>query len=128
MTSISAIPTPSLANSATGIDAPNVSTDTSRLASRANLEKAGKQFEAVFTQMMLKSMRNTHLAEELFSSKAIDTFRDMQDQKLSVVMAESKPLGIGKAMVEFLSRNQENLQAEAAAAPIESGPAIGKAP
>ncbi len=124
MTSIPAIP----ALPATGIDAPNVSTDTSRLASRANLEKAGKQFEAVFTQMMLKSMRNTHLAEELFSSKAIDTFRDMQDQKLSVVMAETKPLGIGKAMVEFLSRNQENLQVEAGPTPIDSGPAIGNTP
>jgi len=94
-----------------GIDAPNVSTDTSRLASRANLEKAGKQFESVFTHMMLKSMRDTHLAEELFSSKAIDTFRDMQDQKIAQTMADAKPLGIGKAMVEFLSRNQEALQA-----------------
>lgn len=128
MTSIPAIPAPSLANSATGIDAPNVSTDTSRLASRANLEKAGKQFEAVFTQMMLKSMRNTHLAEELFSSKAIDTFRDMQDQKLSVVMAETKPLGIGKAMVEFLARNQEHLQAGAVTPVADTDPAIGKAP
>ena len=111
MTSIPASP----ALPTTGIDAPNVSTDTSRLASRANLEKAGKQFEAVFTQMMLKSMRQTHLAEELFSSKAIDMFRDMQDQKLSVVMADSKPLGIGKAMVDFLAKNQAALQAETGA-------------
>ena len=126
MTAIPAIP----ALPTTGINAPNVSTDTSRLASRANLEKAGKQFEAVFTQMMLKSMRNTHLAEELFSSKAIDTFRDMQDQKLSVVMAESKPLGIGKAMVDFLAKSQEALQAAAPApAPeVADGPTIGKTP
>lgn len=119
MTSIPAIP----ALPTTGIDAPNVSTDTSRLASRANLEKAGKQFEAVFTQMMLKSMRNTHLAEELFSSKAIDTFRDMQDQKLAVVMADAKPLGIGKAMVDFLAKNQADLQATppAGAAGSETG-------
>ena len=122
MTAIPTIP----ALPTTGINAPNVSTDTSRLASRANLEKAGKQFEAVFTQMMLKSMRNTHLAEELFSSKAIDTFRDMQDQKLSVVMAESKPLGIGKAMVDFLAKSQEALQAPAPA--VADGPAIGKTP
>ena len=93
-----------------GIDAPNVSTDTSRLASRANLEKAGKQFEAVFTQMMLKSMRVPHLAEALFDTKASDTFRDMQDQKLAQTMADAKPLGIGKAMVDFLSKSQESLQ------------------
>lgn len=104
-----------------GFDVPNVSADTSRVASRANLEKAGKQFEAVFTQMMLKSMRAPHLAEDLFGSKAQDTFRDMQDQKLSQVMADSKPLGIGKAMVDFLAKSQEALQgdqpADKAAAP-----------
>lgn len=104
---------PITATSPTGIVAPNVSTDTSRLASRANLEKAGKQFEAVFTQMMLKSMRAPHLAEGLFDSKAGETFRDMQDQKLSVAMADAKPLGIGKAMVDFLSKSQEALQAPA---------------
>jgi flagellar protein FlgJ len=123
MTSIPAIPAVPI----TGIDAPNISTDTSRLASRANLEKAGKQFEAVFTQMMLKSMRQTHLAEELFSSKAIDTFRDMQDQKLAVVMAEAKPLGIGKAMVDFLSKNQAALQA-APVASTDNNDASDRAP
>ena len=112
MTDIAGLP----ALPTTGIDAPNVSSDTSRLASRANLEKAGKQFEAVFTQMMLKSMRATHLAEDIFGSKAQDTFRDMQDQKLSVMMADAKPLGIGKAMVDFLAKNQTTLQAEAAPA------------
>ncbi len=103
-----------------GIDAPNVSTDTSRLASRANLEKAGKQFEAVFTQMMLKSMRAPHLAEDLFGSKAQDTFRDMQDQKLSETMATAKPLGIGKAMVDFLAKSQAALQADAASTSTEA--------
>ena len=97
-----------------GIDAPNISTDTSRLASRANLEKAGKQFEAVFTQMMLKSMRQVHLAEDIFGSKAEDSFREMQDQKLSLAMADAKPLGIGKAMVDFLAKSQAALQASSA--------------
>ena len=34
-----------------------VSTDTSRLASKENLEAAGQRFEAIFVGMMLKSMR-----------------------------------------------------------------------
>ena len=103
-------------------DIPNLSTaaatptsgigvDTSRLTSRANLEKAGKQFEAVFSGMMLKSMREAKLAEDdLFGSKAGDTFREMQDQKLSQSMAEHAPLGIGKAMTDFLARGQAALQ------------------
>lgn len=86
--------------------------DTSRLQSRANLEAAGQKFEAVFTGMMVKSMRSTHLAEDdLFGSKGMDTFKEMQDTQLAQHMAEHAPLGIGKAMTEFLARSQANLQA-----------------
>lgn len=92
-----------------------IGTDTSRLGSRANLEKAGKQFEAVFVGMMMKSMRSAHLSSELFESKGLDTFREMQDQKVAQSMADSAPLGIGKAMVAFLSK------AQAAQAPAPAG-------
>jgi flagellar protein FlgJ len=86
-----------------------ISTDSSRLKSKENLEKAGQQFEAVFTGMMLKSMRQAQLSDPLFDSKALDTFRDMQDQKTIAAMAEHTPLGIGKAMTAFLSKSQSNL-------------------
>ena len=75
-----------------------------RAATTENLVAAGQQFEAVFTSMMLKSMRQAKLAEPLFDSQALDTFRDMQDQKMVQQMATTTPLGIGKAMTEFLSR------------------------
>lgn len=88
-----------------------ISTDSSRLTNRANLEKAGKQFEAVFTGMMLKSMRQAKLSDPLFDSKALDTFRDMQDQTTVRHMAEHTPVGIGKAMTDFLAKSQPNLNA-----------------
>lgn len=103
-----------IASAANPLNVSSVTSDTSRLATRANLEKAGAQFEAVFTQMMMKAMRSTHLADDIFGSKAADTFRDMQDQKLAQSMAEHQPLGIGKAMVAFLARSQPDLQAPAA--------------
>ena len=106
----------------TTLDVSSVSADSRRLASHANLEKAGKQFEAVFTQMMLKSMRSAHLAEGLFSSKAGDTFRDMQDQKLAQTMADSKPLGIGKAMVDFLAKSQPTVAPGAADSAADPAP------
>lgn len=85
--------------------------DTSRLTSRANLDKAGKQFEAVFTGMMLKSMRQAKLAEDdLFGSKALDTFREMSDTKLAQSMADHAPIGIGKALTDFLAKSQAALQ------------------
>ncbi|WCM26589.1 rod-binding protein [Sphingomonas sp. QA11] len=99
-----------------------IGVDTSRLASRANLEKAGKQFESVFAGMMLKSMRQAHLAEELFSSKGLDTFRDMQDQQVAQSMADHAPLGIGKAMTDFLAKSQANLQPESTSKPAGETP------
>lgn len=90
----------------------NAVNDASRLANRANLEKAGRQFEAVFDGMMLKSMRQAKLTDDtLFESKALDTFRDMQDQQVARTMSEHAPIGIGKAMVDFLSKSQSSLQA-----------------
>jgi peptidoglycan hydrolase FlgJ len=99
-----------------------ISTDSSRTSSRANLEKAGKQFEAVFDGMMLKSMRQAKLADGLFDSSAEDTFRDMQDSKVAASMAEHAPIGIGKAMVDFLSKNQPALK-DGGAAPAAGAPA-----
>ncbi|PJI88806.1 rod-binding protein [Sphingomonas koreensis] len=81
-----------------------VSTDTSRLGTRDNLDKAGEQFEAIFTKMMLASMRKAKLADSLFESQALDQFRDMQDQKLAENMAAHTPIGIGKAMTAFLAK------------------------
>ena len=86
-----------------------LSSGLDRAASRENLAKAGQQFEAVFTGMMLKAMRQAKLADPLFDSQALDTFRDMSDQKVVQAMAEHTPLGIGKAMTEFLARSQPDL-------------------
>lgn len=91
--------TPSAA-SAAGITG-TVSTDTRRLSNGANLDKAGTQFEAIFTGMILKAMRQTKLGDTLFESKALDTFKDMQDQQVAQSMAAHAPMGIGKAVTAF---------------------------
>lgn len=96
------------------VGSPSVSADTSRLSTAKNLEAAGQKFEAVFTGMMLKAMRSTHLAEDIFGSKAQDQFRDMWDDKTVQAMAQHTPLGIGKAMTDFLARNNAALAAPAA--------------
>lgn len=96
------------AGTATASTQPNpsegVSSDTARLGTSANLDKAGERFEAIFTKMMLSSMRKAKLADSLFESQALDQFRDMQDQKLAENMAAHTPMGIGKAMTEFLAK------------------------
>jgi flagellar protein FlgJ len=101
-----------------------VSTDTSRLASKDSLQAAGKRFESIFVNMMLKSMRQANLGEGLFDSKASEQFRDMQDQQLSQSMAEHAPIGIGKALTSFLAK------AAAAGAPqgVDAAPTAMPAP
>lgn len=93
------------------IGSPSVSTDTSRVATGENLQAAGEKFEALFIGMMLKSMRQAKLGSDLFESQARDKFRDMQDRQTAETMAATTPLGIGKAMTEFLSRNTPDLKA-----------------
>ena len=103
----------------------NTVNDASRLSNRANLEKAGRQFEAVFDGMMLKSMRQAKLTDDdLFQSKALDTFRDMQDKQIAKTMSETAPMGIGKAMVDFLSKPQGAPQSPAPPA-ASVGPIAG---
>lgn len=109
MTGVTAPPAAPAISGATGLD-----TGLARTASKDNLAKAGQQFEAVFTGMMLKAMRQAKLAEPLFDSQALTTFRDMSDQKVVSAMAEHTPLGIGKAMTDFLARSQPDLNPDAA--------------
>ncbi|MGN7161118.1 rod-binding protein [Sphingomonas sp. SAFR-052] len=83
-----------------------IGVDTSRIGNKDNLKAAGERFESVFTGMMLKSMRQAKLADTLFDNKAAGQFRDMWDQKVAENMSVTTPLGIGKAMTEFLARSQ----------------------
>lgn len=101
---------PGLNPAATGaLRLDGVAGDTSRLASAENLKAAGERFEAIFVNMMLTSMRKASLGEGLFDTKAVEQFRDMQDTKLAETMASTTPIGIGKAMTDFLSKAQPTL-------------------
>lgn len=94
------------ATSLTGT-AGGLANDTSRLTSGANLDKAGTKFEAIFISMMMKSMRQAKLGDGLFDSKAGEQFRDMQDAQFAQAMAEHAPMGIGKAVTEFLAKSKQ---------------------
>ena len=105
-----------------------ISTDTSRLTSRANLKKAGEQFEAVFINMMLKSMRQASLGDGLLDGKNSETFRDMQDKQVAESMAAHQPIGIGKAMTDFLARSQQSLQGSGGAPTAPAAPVTPATP
>jgi flagellar protein FlgJ len=67
------------------------------------LEKTAKQFEALFVQMMLKSMREAGQGEGLFDSEQSNLYRDMYDKQLSLNLTEKgEGMGLAKMMVQQL--------------------------
>ncbi|WP_321796700.1 flagellar assembly peptidoglycan hydrolase FlgJ [Caballeronia sp. J97] len=68
------------------------------------LKEAAKQFDAVFTQMMLKSMRDATPSDSPFESNDSKSFTSMLDQQLSQQMS-SKGIGVADMMLKQLMRN-----------------------
>jgi flagellar protein FlgJ len=67
------------------------------------LPAVARQFEAIFTQMMLKSMRDASFGDGLGDSEAGDTWRDLYDQQLAVTLSShGKGLGIADMLVRQL--------------------------
>ncbi|WP_114815256.1 flagellar assembly peptidoglycan hydrolase FlgJ [Paraburkholderia kururiensis] len=71
---------------------------------QAGLKMAAQQFDAVFTQMMLKSMRDATPSDGPLDSHDGATFTSMLDQQLSQQMS-SKGIGVADALFKQLSRN-----------------------
>lgn len=69
----------------------------------AGVHGAAQQFEALFVQMMMKSMRDATPSSGLLSSSTTDTYQQMLDQQWSQVIS-SKGMGLADMLVEQLQR------------------------
>lgn len=89
------------------------------------LKAAAKQFEAIFTRQIMKSMRDSRLAEDdLFGSDATDQFREMQDSKLADQLADKGAIGIADLLVkQFEARVSKSAPAAAGAPAAAETPA-----
>jgi peptidoglycan hydrolase FlgJ len=70
-----------------------------------SIRAAAQQFESLFTNMMLKSMREAKLGQGLGDSQESDLYQDMYDQQLSLKMAQGKGIGLADMLVQQLTRN-----------------------
>ncbi|URX60938.1 flagellar assembly peptidoglycan hydrolase FlgJ [Luteibacter anthropi] len=72
--------------------------------SKAALPAVAKQFESIFTQMMLKSMRDASksMGDDIMGSQAGDAYRDMFDHQLSLTLSQGKGIGIADMLVRQL--------------------------
>jgi flagellar protein FlgJ len=68
---------------------------------KSALPVVAKQFESIFTQMMLKSMRDASQGDGLFDSQGGDAWRDMFDQQLSIELSQH---GNGLGIAQMLTR------------------------
>ncbi|HEX2790928.1 MAG TPA: glucosaminidase domain-containing protein [Steroidobacteraceae bacterium] len=89
------------------------------------LREAARQFEGLFTAMMLKSMRDASLGGGLGDSEETKTYQDMYDQQLSLQMAHGKGLGLAEMLMQQLTR--ANAAHATATAPASATPATGAA-
>lgn len=69
----------------------------------AALREVANQFEALFLQTMLKSMRDASLGDPLFGdSEQQEMYQGMMDQQLAVEMASGKGVGLADMLVRQL--------------------------
>jgi len=65
------------------------------------------QFEAMFIQMMLKSMREATDKEGLMTSDHEEAFQEMYDRELSVQLAKRNTLGVADMLVKSIDRSND---------------------
>lgn len=99
----------STAQAATSLAADARSLDQLRRTAKADpqgaLRQAATQFETVFMNMLLKSMRDALPNEDPLASDASRTYTGMLDQQFAQGLS-GKGLGLAELMVKQLSRNQ----------------------
>jgi len=88
------------------------------------LKVAAQQFEAIFTQMVMTSMRKANQAlgeSELLSSDSTKFYENMFDQQLSSSLAHGGGLGLAPVIERQLSKTMPEQAATTYAAVAKSG-------
>ncbi|MET0657228.1 MAG: flagellar assembly peptidoglycan hydrolase FlgJ [Steroidobacteraceae bacterium] len=94
------------------------------------LKEAAKQFESLFTRMLLKSMRATSMGDELFDSQQTQFYQDMFDDQMAVHLSQGKGMGLADMLVRQLQQAQPAATGPAAAGhgTRDLGPGVEKNP
>jgi Rod binding domain-containing protein len=82
---------------------------TKDAASNPALRKAAEQFEAMFLQVMLKTMREATASNEegdLMGSSTTKTYEALFDQEVAQEMAKKGGVGLANMLVKSFERNQ----------------------
>lgn len=87
------------------------------------LRATAKQFETLFTKMMLQSMRDARLGEDIFGSSAGDMYQSMFDDQIALEMSRGQGIGIADMLLEQLQRGRSGGMATASSTTTVPGTA-----
>ena len=80
-----------------------------RKDAKGALRETAQQFEALFLQMMMKSMRESIVKSEMSESNTMETFEGMFDKEVSVQLAKKNSMGLADMLVKNLEQQQTNI-------------------
>ncbi|MCA1805664.1 MAG: rod-binding protein [Xanthomonadaceae bacterium] len=69
------------------------------------LREAARQFEALFLQQMLKSMREASMGEGLMDNDQTKHYQSMYDQQLGIDLSKGRGLGLAETLMRQLGRS-----------------------
>lgn len=80
----------------------------------SELEVVAGHFEALFTRMMLKTMRESSLKSDLFESNQNSQYTEMFDDQVAMQMSRGRGLGLKQMLIQQLqgAGTQQSLPAE----------------
>jgi flagellar protein FlgJ len=84
------------------------------------LRAVARQFESLFAQMLIKSMRATSFGDGLMDSEQSEFYRDMFDQQISVELTQGRGLGLA----DILMRQLSGLEGAVSGAGTQAGAAV----
>jgi len=69
-----------------------------------SLREVAKQFESIFINMMLKSMRDASFGDPLFDSNQSEFYQEMFDKQIALDMSKDKGIGLADALVKQMQK------------------------
>ncbi len=81
----------------------------------ASLKEVARQFESIFINMVMKSMRDASFGNPLFDSHQSEMYQEMFDKQIALDMSKGKGLGLADALViqmrQYVPENKNNIDA-----------------
>ena len=74
------------------------------------IKKVARQFESLFVQMMLKSMRDTMPEDGLFNSRQQRMYQDMYDKQISLNISDTRGIGLAAVIERQLGGQAQEIR------------------